>query len=180
MPEIANARLGAGAARLSEPAAHPTPFSPDPQRAGAAIGNALIALPDRPAGEHAAELALVLRSRLSRDQNVFCAGAHLLALDTANAEMLIRATWHDIRAATEIPMDRVGGTIEIERERQRRMWTQYCRRSRYQAPPLTREQQRRAATITFDPTPRQRAVDAYLAMSRSERREFLRIAEVSA
>jgi len=171
---MTDARQGAGAVGVGEPSAHSTPSLHDPQRAAAAIAAALTCLPARPAGELAGELAMILRARLPRAERLLLAGAGLMALPAGDAEDLVRATWRDIRAAAHIRLDRVGATVAIERERQRRQWARHCRRSSYRSPPLTAAQRRRATNHSLDDSPRAALARAWSGASERDRRDLIR------
>ena len=71
----------------------------DLQAAGRALGSALVCLLDMPStGNHAADLAVILRCRLDADARLWLAGAALLSLPPDVAEELAEAALHDLRA----------------------------------------------------------------------------------
>ena len=76
----------------------------DLQAAGRALGSALVCLLDMPStGNHAADLAVILRCRLDADARLWLAGAALLSLPPDVAEELAEAVLHDLRAGPPVP-----------------------------------------------------------------------------
>ena len=126
-------------------------------RAGAAVANALRALPaagepgHMPAGDLAAGLATILRKRLGPCERLTVASAAMLSLDPDSRDTLIRAAERGRKA--EQVFRRVG--------------------RKYRPPPLTKIEQRRADAISFDDTLRETLAAAWAGASDKDRHDLV-------
>ena len=126
-------------------------------RAGAALVNAFRVLPvagdpGYPSpGELAAELAIVFRARLGPIERLYLASAAMMTLDQNARHTLMTAAQCD----REPPLP---FTVSGRRHR---------------PPPLTKIEQRRAAAITFDDSPRAILAAAWAGASDRDRRDLV-------
>ena len=129
-------------------------------KAGAAVADALRILPvagdpgHMPPGEIAEDLAIIFRKRLGPCERLTLASAAMLSLDPDNRDALVRAAVRAERA--ERVFRRVGPM--------------------HRPPSPTPIEQRRAAAISFDTTPRETLAAAWTGASDKDRRDLVALA----
>ncbi len=135
-------------------------------RASAAVANALRVLPaaGEPGypspGEIAAGLATIFRDRYGPMERLTLASAAMMALDPDARHELTQAAERD-RQADDWPFPGVDPEL----------WARVCREHR--PPSLTKIEQRRAAAIQFDDTPRAILATAWAGASDRDRRDLV-------
>lgn len=141
------------------------------ERTAAAIATSLRILraagePGQPAAaDIATGLALILGARLGQVERLLLAGGAILALDREHAEALADAMVSDFAVASG---------EGVEAERMRRQWRHFCAGRPYTPPRLTAIEQRRAARIRLDASPRAALAEAWQAASARDRRDLVR------